>query len=934
MKKSWGSIHVADYGSKEAWILLVGEAPGSNEVTDGEPFVGSSGNILAKWWKDVGMQRAHFYITNLFPFQPAHNKIGTVPEEELQKWVPALHRKISEMPNLRVIVPTGGTALRALKRVKLHGREFLIMDWRGSIMEYEGGEGRKIKMIPTLHPATTLGKRKLEYRCREDWKKIRREVETPVITIPRRNHRINPTIQDVREFFTILQKIPTAVDIETHPKEGITCVGFAQSATESFTIPVGTRRTLRVPAKRKNVSKVEKEEWQKEVARRVVEAIHSPFKPLVEFGKRTKKGEISKSITNALSKFQKDFKLTPTIKKLLAEWEKEHGVDPIPEPTPSEWDFLTVGYWKSDEENREVCALLREFCEGDIPKIFQNGLYDTFWLVDWLGARTVNRWDWDTMSMHHCLFPRDEHSLDYMASIFTNEPFWKNEAKEASESGKFTKRGDALYTYNGKDCALTWELYDVFRGMLEEKGKLEFYLRHYHALQEPLLAIMLRGMTVDMGEVEKASQAASQAVETAVRDIEEITGVNLKGKKKISAQKLKNFMYRELGLPTKLLKRPTGEKTETANEIAVRDLVVKCQDWIERAPTGARAESSRIFLKVAPMILTANREAKVVEQLLPRRFESGDIFRSSYKFTTSTGRLASSSNPYGAGSNAQNLDRNLRGIFRAPPGYFYMEIDLSQAEGRDVYMRTRDPRLVQMAQTHPADYDMHRAEASEIFSNALGRYIPPEEVTDQQRSLGKKTVHGAQRDMRGPRMSEQLLKEGVIYSARGCDALLEAYHGGKPAIRQVYFRETREEIWNTKSLTNLWGREIHFLFDRWDKELYREGYSFKPQSDIADLLNQWGLVPVHHYIQSYNLMTRIVAQVHDALWFLAHPADAWWVAEAMRASIERPIDYFGNSLVMPCTLKIGKTAKGSHEWKRFPSLDEFNEKVKEVIGEN
>lgn len=242
-----------------------------------------------------------------------------------------------------------------------------------------------------------------------------------------------------------------------------------------------------------------------------------------------------------------------------------------------------------------------------------------------------------------------------------------------------------------------------------------------------------------------------------------------------------------------------------------------------------------------------------------------------------------------------------------------MEVDLSQAEGRDVYMRTRDPRLVQMAQTHPADYDMHRAEASEIFSNALGYRVGPEEVTDKQRYLGKKTVHGAQRGMHGARLSGELLKEGSVLSARDCEELLEAYHAGKPSIRDVYFKEIRDEIWKEKKLTNLWGREIHFPYDRWDETLYREGYSFKPQSDIADLLNQWGLIPVDWYIREYNLKTRIVAQVHDALWFLGHPDDAWYVAEYMRQCIERPVDYFGNPLVMPCTLKIGKTAKGEGE---------------------
>jgi DNA polymerase len=63
----------------ENWngIVLVGEAPGADEVKQGKPFVGRSGQLLNKVLSEVGIEREHCLVCNTFRFQPPQNKVDT-----------------------------------------------------------------------------------------------------------------------------------------------------------------------------------------------------------------------------------------------------------------------------------------------------------------------------------------------------------------------------------------------------------------------------------------------------------------------------------------------------------------------------------------------------------------------------------------------------------------------------------------------------------------------------------------------------------------------------------------------------------------------------------------------------------------------------------------------------------------------------------------
>lgn len=75
-------------GDRQADIMLIAEAPGGQEDTQGLPFVGSSGEVLDRLLNDCGLTREEIYITNIIKCHPPGNRDPL--EEEKQACFPYL----------------------------------------------------------------------------------------------------------------------------------------------------------------------------------------------------------------------------------------------------------------------------------------------------------------------------------------------------------------------------------------------------------------------------------------------------------------------------------------------------------------------------------------------------------------------------------------------------------------------------------------------------------------------------------------------------------------------------------------------------------------------------------------------------------------------------------------------------------------------------
>lgn len=269
------------------------------------------------------------------------------------------------------------------------------------------------------------------------------------------------------------------------------------------------------------------------------------------------------------------------------------------------------------------------------------------------------------------------------------------------------------------------------------------------------------------------------------------------------------------------------------------------------------------------------------------------------------------------------------------PQWIGVNVDLSQAESRvtDHILASlvTDPErrafFAWRALVRPDEFDQHTARAASIFK------LDPAEVTKQQRYLGKKTVHAFQRGMGADKLQGELLKDGLVYTERECKQMLAGVDAAEPELREVYFPWVRQQIILRRRLTNSWGRRWCCEYDRFDDALYRRGYSFFPQSEVSDWMNQKGTVPVFRASAAWRQagLMKINAHVHDSLFLSCAPEIAYAAAAMLVEALEQPRLMYGAELVIPCEVEIGRTWKGARAWKRMPGQEEFNAAVKEVL---
>jgi len=130
-------------GNTDSDFMLVGEAPGANEVEQGEPFVGRAGQKMDEILHKIGIDREELYITNLVKIRPPENR--DPKKDEIEAWRPLLKQEIKEV-DPDVIVTLGNFASREL------------LDTSKSISQIHGKffQRKGQKIMPVYHPAATL----------------------------------------------------------------------------------------------------------------------------------------------------------------------------------------------------------------------------------------------------------------------------------------------------------------------------------------------------------------------------------------------------------------------------------------------------------------------------------------------------------------------------------------------------------------------------------------------------------------------------------------------------------------------------------------------------------------------------------------------------------------------------------------------------------
>lgn len=115
-----GGRLVPGSGPVPARVMIVGEAPGVQEVKQGKPFCGPAGAVLDEWLALAEIRRADCFVTNAVKFRPVDrdggNRTPRVAELQVSRELLALEATLVR-PDW--IVAMGNSAVKALWADKL-----------------------------------------------------------------------------------------------------------------------------------------------------------------------------------------------------------------------------------------------------------------------------------------------------------------------------------------------------------------------------------------------------------------------------------------------------------------------------------------------------------------------------------------------------------------------------------------------------------------------------------------------------------------------------------------------------------------------------------------------------------------------------------------------------------------------------------------------
>ncbi len=212
-------------------------------------------------------------------------------------------------------------------------------------------------------------------------------------------------------------------------------------------------------------------------------------------------------------------------------------------------------YWSEGEE-AVVWRWLGEMFKSDRLFIFQNALFDLMWLTPKLGYIPVYM---DTMWAAQLTYAELPKGLDTLASLYTNEPYYKDERKVWKDIS-ITKQ---LWSYNAKDAAVTREVAERLEEELKALKMEEFFFSYIMRLMPVLLKLQLRGMRVEQQMKEQIGKELKYRQEVLEKEFGE---TNVRSPKQLAI-----LLYDQLGFKKQVNKKTGAVTTNKEALIKLRD---------------------------------------------------------------------------------------------------------------------------------------------------------------------------------------------------------------------------------------------------------------------------------------------------------------------------------------------------------------------------
>ena len=532
----------------------------------------------------------------------------------------------------------------------------------------------------------------------------------------------------------------------------------------------------------------------------------------------------------------------------------------------------------------DFCAIVKPILEDPaILKIGQNLKYDLI-ILKRLQISCQN-YD-DTMLMSYVLNSgKHKHGLDELSKIYLNHETSKfsdvTKIKNKKVTFDFVDFESAL-DYAAEDADVTFRLWEIFKQKLIKEDLYQFYFY----IEKPLVNIIINmeivGMKIDSEILKKLSIKFKLKISEIEKSIYKISGEHFNVG---SPKQLGQILFEKMNLPY-------GKKGKSGNYQTDVNILEKLRN--ENFLIANKTLEWRQFNK----LLTTYCDGLISrENLVTKR-----IHTSFGMASTITGRL-SSNDP-----NLQNIPiktsegKAIREAFVAKPGCKIVSIDYSQIELR-ILAHVAD--IKSLKNGFKNNQDIHSITAMDVFQ------VKQDDVTQELRRRAKTINFGIIYGISPYGLANQL----DITNSEAKD-YIEKYFSQYPGIKS-YMNETIQDCRSKGYVETPFGRKIFIPFIN-DKVVLRRNFGERSsinapiQGGAADMIKR-AMIKIFDYINTENINTKMILQVHDELLFEVPENELSFIprkiADIMEKAYEPMIDF---SVPIKADIGYGKSWSESH----------------------
>lgn len=575
-------------------------------------------------------------------------------------------------------------------------------------------------------------------------------------------------------------------------------------------------------------------------------------------------------------------------------------------------------YFTPEQELNIWKLTARVLSNPNIKKIGQNFIFDMSFILRKYNI-IIRNYEC-TMIGQGISMPDFPKGLDYITSIYTREPYYKDEGKKWMRTGGSYHK---FWLYNAKDSLVCQEAFPQIMERLSAQGNIETY-EEQRRLIHPLMFMQARGMLVDNDGLKASSEQAEEKLTEKILGLSQLVGceVAFKVEKEPDMYKVTNRSdSSSIIIPknefTKLCKTSNilniGSSPQLAELFYSR---LGHKPYLDKGHVTTNDDAMKRLVrkgvKEAIFVRDIRKIYKLKSTYYDMKMSSDGRLRSAMNpIGAVSGRLASSQDIFGEGGNVQNLPPVFQQFVLADDGYVMYIPDLSQAENRTTANIAPEPLMLK---AFAEDIDIHSLtggmisglEMAEVKRQDKESIMCPLGTGEYTwRFWGKKCNHSLNYDL--GYKSFALRFEMPETQAK---MLVEKFHKVYPGIRQ-YHTWIRTLLQQNRTLINCFGR-VRVFMDKWGDELFKEAYSWIPQSSIADKVNRQGINYIYYNPELFRFL-ELLNQIHDSLVFQI-PVSIGWKEHArmlllIKKSLEAPMIWHGKSFVIPLEFKFGFNMK-------------------------